>query len=153
MCVLYRLGKGERREEGRWGYGEGEIKEGRCGKRTRGDEKNEKKGTDRGVRKREGEWGRRGERRERWGGERDIMKRGERYMDIGGETERKRGECWEEGLPYPSWYPRDTVCMYTCLSRVVFSCPRVVTARESNKTCDCCDNERRKCFKRYSKLK
>ena len=76
------------------------------------------------------------------------MKREERYMDLGGETERgKDGSVGRRDSPIP----RDTVCMYTCLSRVAFSCPRVVTACESNKTCDCCDNERRKCFKRHSK--
>lgn len=46
--------------------------------------------------------GEEGRKEREMGGGRDIMKRGERYMDIGGETERKRGECWEEGLPYPS---------------------------------------------------
>lgn len=130
MCVLYRLGKGERREEGRWGYGEGEIKEGRCGKRTRGDEKNEKKGTDRGVRKREGEWGRRGERRERWGGGKGYNEeRRKIYGHRGRNGEEERGVLGGgTSLPLviPSWY---CVYVHVSVSRGIFLPTRGDSAR------------------------
>ena len=138
MCVLYRLGKGERREEKRKEEkrrGKMRIRRGRnkWGEMWRKDERRWKEWKEwkEGNRSRSEETRRR-VGKEMGGGEgRDIMKREERYMDIGGETERGReGSVGRRGFPTP----RDTVCMYTCLSRVVFSCPRVVTAVTAAKT-------------------